>query len=74
MHRQVEKKYNFSLRRFHPSGVPDLKTWRKKYSSDLYMTDPGRYDQLAKVRLPLELATESPRCYAYGWRSMEYVH
>jgi len=52
---QMERHYNFKLQRFHPSDVPDLKTWRKTHGSDLYLTDPGRYDQLAKVE-PLNLA------------------
>ena len=40
-----EARYGFTALRYGPAGVASKAEWNKRYASDLYMTDPERYDQ-----------------------------
>lgn len=52
---KVEQHYGITTMKFKPDGMDSRQNWNDEYGSDLYMVDPVRYDQLAKVE-PLERA------------------
>jgi 3'-phosphoadenosine 5'-phosphosulfate sulfotransferase (PAPS reductase)/FAD synthetase len=43
--KSCESKYGFKALRYAPAGADTKAEWNKRYASDLYMTDPERYDQ-----------------------------
>jgi hypothetical protein len=40
-----ESRYGFKALRYAPQGADTKAEWNKRYASDLYMTDPERYDE-----------------------------
>ncbi len=40
-----ESKYGFKAARYAPAEAATKAEWNKRYQSDLYMTEPERYDQ-----------------------------
>jgi phosphoadenosine phosphosulfate reductase len=45
-----ESKYGFKAARYAPAEAKTKAEWNKRYQSDLYMTEPERYDQARGLR------------------------
>ena len=67
--RTLEAAYSFTAHVYTPLNAPTKAAWNKLYSSDLYMTEPERYDALAKVE-PLQRALSDLQadCWITGRR------
>ena len=60
----VEAHYGFQARRYLPAGCDSREDWNRIYSSDLYISDMPRYDELAKVE-PLQRALRETHADAW---------
>eukprot|EP00238_Polyblepharides_amylifera_P006123 CAMPEP_0196574296 /NCGR_PEP_ID=MMETSP1081-20130531/4046_1 /TAXON_ID=36882 /ORGANISM="Pyramimonas amylifera, Strain CCMP720" /LENGTH=292 /DNA_ID=CAMNT_0041892279 /DNA_START=277 /DNA_END=1155 /DNA_ORIENTATION=- len=60
----VEKHYNFQTARYTAVDCSCKEDWNKVYASDLYLTNPGEYDDIAKVE-PLLRALQDTKSDAW---------